>query len=114
MTKDRTAIHLAVFIFVVFLLVYLMARSVFGSPFLVCDDPTEGGTPTCYHLEGLGAEVVETEAPLHHDVESLADGVHTVRARACNWRGCSDWSDPYTFTLEPAPSGKPSTPTLEP
>ena len=84
-----------------------------ASPFLVCDPPAEGGTVEWYEIEGshLPAET-KHPTPLHVDMAGTPAADYTVRARACNVWGCSEWSDSLDFTRPAAWSGAPGRPGL--
>ncbi len=45
---------------------------------------------------------------------TLQEGTNTIKARACNDTGCSDWSEPITITYKKETQKAPSVPTLDP
>jgi hypothetical protein len=88
-----------------------------ANPFCDCTKGT-GGIPTAYNIEGLGAFMsVTTDIPAQSDgnfrldLATLPQGSYTVRVRAKNLMGVSEWSDPLAFTLPALPT-KPMAPRL--
>jgi hypothetical protein len=108
------------------LLSHICAHS---APFLVVDPPSEADAENIHHYEivGIGPEEnIRVEMPhptgMHgnvpvgmlHDVSDIEAGGYTVRVRACTelW-GCSEYSDPFTFT-RPLPLSAPQVLNLVP
>lgn len=81
------------------LITLLVPALAFGNPFLVCD-PQE--TVTMYDMETNGTVTedftAETDGSAKIDLSGLADGDYTVRLRAKNEWGVSEWSSPLSFT----------------
>ena len=93
------------------LLAMLWAGAALANPFLVCDEP-DGATPEWYELDGLDWLMdqypAEPDGTMRIDLVDTPPGVpHTVRARACNIWGCSDWSASLNFTRATEACGVP-------
>jgi hypothetical protein len=91
-----------VLLFVFFVFFLLLPALAWCSPFLVCD-PNPGATK--YILEMDGVELPEgvclEDGSFLHDMAIYANtGEHTVRAKAGNLWGWSDWSVPFDFNTE--------------
>jgi hypothetical protein len=71
----------------------------FANPFLVCDSQA---TVMMYDMETNGVVTADFSAQADGsakiDLSGLADGDYTVRLRAKNEWGVSDWSLPLSFT----------------
>jgi hypothetical protein len=112
----------------VFIIAMLMAStSAFAAPFLTCDpyDSATGAVPTHFYLIFDTAAEVNSPAvtgwgpalnagyTMKHDLASLTDGNHTVKAKACIMvdgvlQDCSEYSDPlWAFS-----KGKPAAPSI--
>jgi hypothetical protein len=95
-------------LFLTIIMALLVPAVAFGDPFLVCD-PQE--TVTMYDMETNGTITedftAEPDGSAKIDLAGLADGEYTVRLRAKNEWGVSDWSDPLAFTkaVPVAPGG---------
>jgi hypothetical protein len=105
----------------------MLVGSAFATPFLTCDpyDSTTGSVPThFYSIFDNGTEVSSvavtgwgpaTSANLYtmkHDLAALADGNHTMKARACivtdgTIQDCSDYSAVWSFS-----KAKPNAPSI--
>jgi len=70
-----------------------------ANPFLVCD-PQDGITMYDMETNGTVTEdfTAEPDGSAKIDLAGLADGEYTVRLRAKNEWGVSNWSDPLAFT----------------
>ena len=83
----------------------LIATTVFGSPFLVCDAPPAAEGITHYKLTGWS--VTQTPAPLHMDVASAVSGTTNITIAACRtdvWgEQCSVYV-PFALTRPANPS----------
>ena len=64
-----------------------------GAPFLVCD---EDPNVDSYLVSLNGAPEVEVPAPLHFDLDGIAEGSHNVEVKAKNVWGVSSAS-PFDF-----------------
>ena len=91
----------------------IWAGSAIGSPYLVADKGG-GGEPEWYEFEGLPLTPTRVPAQadgnLKVDLVNLAPGSYTVRARAGNLWGVSEYSLPFSFTrpqalTKPGPLG---------
>jgi hypothetical protein len=87
----------------------LIATTVFGSPFLVCDTPPAGEGITHYKLTGWS--IPQTPAPLHMDVATAAVGTTNLTIAAC--RADAVWGEQCSVTVpfaltRPAPPSVPS------
>lgn len=85
-----------------FALVFVLAFSistVFAAPFLVCD-PNPGATKIILEINTVEIPEfpAETDGSLRHDLAGLAEGPFTIRAKAGNVWGWSDWSLPLADT----------------
>lgn len=85
-----------------FILVFVLVFSVstvLAAPFLVCDPNPEA---TKIILEINAVEIpefpTETDGSLRYDLAGLAEGDFTIRAKAGNIWGWSDWSVPFDDT----------------
>ena len=88
---------------------FFMCGMAWSAPSLVCD-PNTGATKYILEMDGveLPEGVCEADGSLRHDMVSYANtGDHTVRAKAGNVWGWSDYSDPFPFNADVpgAPSG---------
>ncbi len=96
------------------LILWLAVAYSSASPYCVCEKGV-GGLPTSYEFDGLPLTPVVVPAQVDGnfkiDLVNLPGGIFTIRVRAINDRGVSDWSDPFTFTLDSLP-GKPGVPNL--
>jgi hypothetical protein len=87
----------------------LIATTVFGSPFLVCDAPPAAEGITHYKLTGWS--VTQTPAPLHMDVATAAVGTTNITIAAC--RADAVWGEqcsvyvPFAL-VRPTPPSVPS------
>ena len=99
---------------VVVLILWLAVTYSYAAPFCVCEKGV-GGTPTSYEFSGVPLVPVivpaQVDGNFRIDLVNLAGGTYTIRVRALNDRGVSEWSDPFTFTLDSLP-GKPGAPRL--
>ena len=108
------------------IIVLLFTGSAFAAPFLTCDpyDLTQGDIPTHFYLvfdtaaevnsvavTGWGPATSANSYTMKHDLASLADGNHTVKARAVIIQDgavvtASDYSSVWSFSKAkpPAPS----------
>lgn len=82
------------------LLLLLLPSLVFASPFLVCD-PNPGAEKIILEINGVEVPefAAETDGSLRYDLEVLAEGAFTIRAKAGFgvW-GWSEWSLPFSDT----------------
>jgi hypothetical protein len=88
------------FLLVFFIFFLFLPVLAFSSPYLVCD-PNPGATK--YILEMDGVELPEgvclEDGSFKVDMADYANtGEHTVRAKAGNLWGWSDWSVPFDFS----------------
>ena len=85
-----------------------------AAPFCDCTKGA-GGTPTSYEFSGLPLTPTtvpaQADGNFRIDLVNLAGGTYTIRVRAINSRGVSEWSDPFQFSLDSLP-GKPMVPRL--
>ena len=81
------------------LMALLVPVLAFANPFLVCD-PQDGVTMYDMETNGTVTEdfTAEPDGSAKIDLAGLADGEYTVRLRAKNEWGVSNWSDPLAFT----------------
>ena len=81
------------------LMALLVPVLAFANPFLVCD-PQDGITMYDMETNGTVTEdfTAEPDGSAKVDLAGLADGEYTVRLRAKNEWGVSNWSDPLAFT----------------
>lgn len=92
----------------------LLATQAQAGPFLTADDymGTGDAIPTSFELTIDGTTVTTDAVPipggarLWYDLSGISTGAHTLTGRACNVWGCSDPSEPYSFTKSAA--GKPA------
>ena len=73
----------------------------YGSPFLACD-PQENVTEYVIDIDG---EQHTTSYPMKFDLSIISEGQHTIKAKASNMWGESDWSE--TLTCIKVIPGKP-------
>lgn len=91
------------------ILVLMAVTTAWAAPFCACTKGA-GGTPDAYNIEGLGTFMsIATDIPAQSDgnfrldLANLPQGSYTIRARAKNLWGVSEWSDPFQFTAVPPP-----------
>jgi len=92
-------------------LVLMTATMVWAAPFCACTKGVAGGTPDSYNIEGLGTFMpattdiqAQSDGNFRIDLANLPQGSYTIRARAKNLWGVSEWSDPFQFTPVPPPT----------
>ncbi len=85
-----------------FALVFVLmfgVSTVFAAPFLICDPQANVDE---YVLEINGTETSEfaseVDGSVRYDLAALAEGAFTIKAKAGNIWGWSDWSDPLSDT----------------
>jgi len=87
----------------------LFAGTAYAAPFLVCD-PVDSAEYFIVEVDGVVVadnQPAETDRTIHYDMAPFTGGDHTVRAKAGNMWGVSDWSLPFDFNadLPGSPSG---------
>jgi len=93
----------------IIILLILLPLVGFASPFLVCNSyPTAVVQPDTFEVYidsnpaviSIAVTNPDNSKQLKHDLAGtgLMDGSHTVKLKACNVWGCSDYSLPFTFT----------------
>jgi len=82
-----------------FLLLLLLPSLVFASPFLICD-PNPGAEKVILEINGVEIPEfpAEVDGSLRYDLVGLAEGAFTIRAKAGNVWGWTEWSDPLSDT----------------
>jgi len=89
-------------------LALLFPALAFGNPFLVCD-PQAGAEQYVLEINGTDGAIftAQPDGSMKYDLAGLADGTYTVRAKAGNIWGWSEYSLPFEFTkaVPGAPSG---------
>ena len=102
--KESKRLHQAVVVILsIFLCLSMMlvASWVQAAPFLVCNPTSEDVTK--YEIEVNGVvepatlEELTTGVRIHHDLNNWSENSYTVRARAGNIWGWSEWSVPLEF-----------------
>ena len=89
---------------VTFVLVLFAALPVSAGPFLICDLPLPTENVDLYKVE-LNGQIVEFQPNptgpygFKYDLVGKLDGSYTVRVKAHNPVGWSDWSELINFTL---------------
>jgi hypothetical protein len=98
----------------------LIATTVFGSPFLVCD-PQAGVTH--YEMTGMpwtptALIPAETNGSIRYDVSASTVGANTIQLKACRvdtlWGQVCSTATPFTFTRPSLSTGAPNQPRLVP
>lgn len=81
------------------LLALVWAPYVMGAPFLICDPD-----PNCqtYNVYADGQSLATVDAPLNYDLQTDPPGGISYTAECCNYRGCSDQSDPFVSLNPPS------------
>ena len=92
--------HLKLLIFLVLVITFLLPATSRAAPFLICDPQTE---VTEYIIDINGTELsafsAEADGSMRYDLQGLAEGSYTVKAKAGNLWGWSAFSDPFVFNV---------------
>lgn len=81
-------------------LILCVGTHAYASPFLVCDPQAGVEHYEVTGLPGDNSNVLPDATGAYGfklDLATLAEGNYTVKARACNIRGCSAESSPFVF-----------------
>ena len=96
------------FIISICLMALLLPVLAFGAPFLICD-PNPGAEKIILEINSVEMPefAAETDGSLRYDLAGIAEGDFTIRAKAGNIWGWSEYSVPFNFTksLPQAPMG---------
>lgn len=91
-----------------FMFFVMMAGTVFGAPFITCDDPIVEEQIVSYIMTINGDDNLDIAAPLRVDCGDFSDGNYIITVRAVNvWGEISEASAPLNFTkaLPSIPTG---------